>query len=407
MPSYLSSTQTSGPSRATISAASSAGDASMNLSGWNRASEALARASSRARAASCPTSPTSIPAHLTSSSGRSKARAMAASTRPSRSPIRSSPPSTLTMYLAVSGSARSSRSRRMADLRAGPDACSIAANAAATSGSVGLTSGRRFVAGLAQHIGDGDAEVGRAVVGLAERRAGHVSERGHGRGDGRPAETGRPLVGLGERPAGQEDGRDRQLGGRQLAQVVGEDRRLLGGPGRRREALGELAPATHRTMVYRAEDGAADVVPRDPDRHSGRPAPPRPGEHRRVPALVRRPGDRPAGALPGHPDAPRGDRALLRGPGRRARRAGDGGPRADDRPARRDLRLQPARRRERVRAVPHHDRRDGRVGPRLRHRGDAADARPRVRHARACTGSPCSCSSSTSARSAPIAAAGS
>ena len=29
----------------------------------------------------------------------------------------------------------------MADLRAGPDACSIAANAAATSGSVGLVSG--------------------------------------------------------------------------------------------------------------------------------------------------------------------------------------------------------------------------------------------------------------------------
>ena len=42
MPSYLSSTQTVGPSRPMISAASSAGDASMNLSGWNRASSALA-----------------------------------------------------------------------------------------------------------------------------------------------------------------------------------------------------------------------------------------------------------------------------------------------------------------------------------------------------------------------------
>ena len=37
MPSYLSSTQTVGPRRPRISAASSAGDASMNLSGWNSA----------------------------------------------------------------------------------------------------------------------------------------------------------------------------------------------------------------------------------------------------------------------------------------------------------------------------------------------------------------------------------
>ena len=41
MPSYLSSTQTSGPSRVMISAASSAGEASMNLSGWNSASDAV------------------------------------------------------------------------------------------------------------------------------------------------------------------------------------------------------------------------------------------------------------------------------------------------------------------------------------------------------------------------------
>ena len=113
----------------------------MNLSGWKRASEAVARPSSRASAASCPTSPTSMPAHLTSSSGRSKARAMPASTRPSRRPIRRSPPSTLTMYLAVVGSERSSRLRRTADFRAAPEAASISPNAAATSGRVGLVSG--------------------------------------------------------------------------------------------------------------------------------------------------------------------------------------------------------------------------------------------------------------------------
>ena len=124
-----------------ISAASSAGEASMNLSGWKSASEADARASSRARIASWPASPTSIPAHLTSSRGRSKARAIAASTRPSRSPIRRSPPRTLTTYFAVSGSERASSVLRMADLFAAPDAASIAANAAATSSSVGDVSG--------------------------------------------------------------------------------------------------------------------------------------------------------------------------------------------------------------------------------------------------------------------------
>ena len=69
------------------------------------------------------------------------------------------------------------------------------------------------------------------------------------------------------------------------------------------------------------------VVPGGADRLAGRPAPARPGEPRRVPALVRRPRDRPAGALPGDADATRGDRALLRRPGRRPRRAGDGRPR--------------------------------------------------------------------------------
>ena len=82
--------------------------------------------------------------------------------------------------------------------------------------------------------------------------------RRDGRGDGRPAETGRALVGLGERPAGQEDGGDRAARrATGSAQVVGEERGLLGRPGRRREALGELAPATHGSMVYRAGDGAA------------------------------------------------------------------------------------------------------------------------------------------------------
>ena len=107
-----------------------------------------------------------------------------------------------------------------------------------------------------------------------------------------------------------------------------------------------------------------------------------PGERRVVPQVVRRPRDRAPGALPGGADARRRDRAVLRRAGRRAGRDGDGHPRAHRRPARRDVRVQPARRRQRLGAVPHHDRREGRVGPGLRHRGDPADARPRVREAR-------------------------
>ena len=135
-------------------------------------------------------------------------------------------------------------------------------------------------------------------------------------------------------------------------------------------------------MVYRAGDGAENVVPGGDRGRDGHPAPPRPGQRGGLPALVRGPRDRPAGALPGDADAARGDRALLRGPGRRTGRPGDGRPRAGDGPAHRDVRVQPARRRERLGAVPHHDRRAGRLGARLRHRGDPADGRPRVRHAR-------------------------
>ena len=136
-------------------------------------------------------------------------------------------------------------------------------------------------------------------------------------------------------------------------------------------------------MVYGSGDAAANVVPRGPDRFPDRPAPTRPGERGVVPQVVRGPRDRPPGALPGGADARRRDRALLRGAGRGTGRAGDGDPRARRGPAGRDVRVQPARRRQRLGAVPHHDRREGCVGPGLRHGGDPADARPCVRDARA------------------------
>ena len=209
MPSYLSSTQTSGPSRVTISVASSAGEASMNLSGWNRARAALPSSSSRARPASRPTSPTSMPAHLTSSSGRSNAFAMAASTRPSRRPIRRSPPSTLTMYLAVSGSARSRSDAQDGRLAGRPGGQLDLGEGGRHLGEGRARLGRRLVAGGGQDLGHGDAQVGRPVVRLAKRGPRDLAEVGHGRRDGRPAEPRRALIRLGEGASGQEDRRDR------------------------------------------------------------------------------------------------------------------------------------------------------------------------------------------------------
>ena len=242
--------------------------------------------------------------------------------------------------------------------------------------------GRRLVAGGGQDLRHRDAQVGRSVVRLAEGGPRHLAEVGHRRRDGRPAEAGGPLIRFGEGASGQEDRRDGKLVGGDRPEVVGQDGRLLGGSGGRREALGELAPATHAGMVYRARDGAETVVPGGAGRLAGRPPATRAGEHRGVPALVRRPGDRPARAVPGDPDAARGDRALLRGAGPGHRRPRDGRPREGHRSARRDVRVQPARRRQRIRALPHHHRRVGRLGPGARHRVDPADGRSRLRDAR-------------------------
>ena len=145
--------------------------------------------------------------------------------------------------------------------------------------------GRRRVTGLAEHLGHGDTEVGRAVVRLAERGPWDADEavmvvaiadqpspaaRWSASANGRPV---RNTAAIG------------QLLGRQGPQVIGEDGRLLGGPGRRRETLGELAPATHWTMVYRARDGAENVVPGVDRGPSGHPAAAR---SRRTSAAFRR-----------------------------------------------------------------------------------------------------------------------
>ena len=141
---------------------------------------------------------------------------MAASTSPSRRPMRSSPPRTLTIDLAVCGSpARAARAGARSWPPA-PDAASIAANVAATSGSVGLGSGGGAWPCAGQDVLDRQAQVGVAVVGGAEVGAAAADDARDGVDDRGPAEAGRALVGLRERPAGQEHRGDRQLVGLRL-----------------------------------------------------------------------------------------------------------------------------------------------------------------------------------------------
>ena len=118
---------------------------------------------------------------------------------------------------------------------------------------------------------------------------------------------------------GQEDRRDRQLVGRERAEVVGQDGRLLGGPGGRRETLGELAPATH----------AADGIPCPrmvqkpwfPEALIGSRVVLRRHVPGNIAAFRRWYADPEIARLARYqatPDATRGDRALLRGPRRSA-----------------------------------------------------------------------------------------
>ena len=306
-----------------ISSASSAGEASMNLSGWNRASRRVAERGRRGRAsASRPMSPVSIPAHFTSSSGRSNAFAIAASSRPSRSPMRSSPPSTLTMYVAVSGSARASRSREDGGLaRPGRRRPRSRRTRRRPRGASGDGPAGSWPAAL-EDVGDGEAEVGVPVVGGAERRR------------GRPPATSATVVTIADQPrpvarwSASGNGRPVRKTAA-IGQLVG--RRGCGGSRRAarssrtsgswpRRARPARSSGAWRGWYTVPSHGGSDVVPGVDHRPDGRPAAARAREPDGVPALVRGPRDRPARALPGGADAARGDRALLRAPGSSARR---------------------------------------------------------------------------------------
>ena len=140
---------------------------------------------------------------------------------------------------------RASRSRRSAALAAGPRGLLDRRERGGHLRQRRRGLRRRRMAGRQEHVLHGPAEVRVAVVGRAKvlaRDRRHLTDGRHDRG---PAQARRPLVGLGERPAREEDGRDRQLVGREAAQVIGQEGGLLGRPGGRRHALGQVAPAAH------------------------------------------------------------------------------------------------------------------------------------------------------------------
>src|SRR5438874_957194 len=118
MPSYLSSTHASPPTRRMIAAASSSGDASMNCSGCINRNRADRSSPRRASNATSPRSPVSMLAQDTSESGAPNAFAIPSSTSPARSPMRRSPVRICPMYLASRGVNLSSSSRIASPVRA-------------------------------------------------------------------------------------------------------------------------------------------------------------------------------------------------------------------------------------------------------------------------------------------------
>ena len=265
---------------------------------------------------------------------------------PSRSPIRSSPERTLTMPrrgLRV-GAARAapSRSSRLGGrARRRPRSRRTPRRPRA---SVGESAGSGAWPASRQHVADRRADVGRAVVRRAEGARGRrpptratasaiVAQpmpvaRWSASGNGRPV---RNTTAIGS------------SSGVEVREVVGEERRLLGGPvvvaRRARRARSSAAWRRWYTRAARCSIGrvvpgviskAIAVVLR---RHV-------PENLRGLPALVPRPRGRPADALPGRADARRRDRALLPAARARPRLADDGASTsATTRPAHRVLRV--------------------------------------------------------------------
>ena len=246
MPSYLSSTQTSGPRRVRISAASSAGEASMNLSGWNSASSAepepvLAREHGRlADVAGEHPRPLHVverplerlrdrrleqplaqaDPQLAGQDLDDVLRRQRVGPREQRAEDRA---------LARRPRRRLDRGERVGDL----------GHASGPASGAGCSARSSSTSSTARPRSDDRSYASPSAP------AGHAREVGDGGRDRGPAEARRPLVGLGERPSGEEPRGRAELVGGKGSKVVGQQRRLLGGARGGGDPLRELAPAVH------------------------------------------------------------------------------------------------------------------------------------------------------------------
>ena len=296
-----------------ISAASSAGDASMNLSGWNSARAASPRRSSRASIAVRPDVAGQHPGPLD--------RVQRAGRTPSRPPPRAGPRGarsgarrsrTLTMPVAVRGSTTGRAARRAAAPWPPPPRRPRSPRTP-----------RRPRAASAPSPDRARARPPRAPRRPPWRR------RTSGRRPGASPPDRRPPPGAPSRPRPAQptpidrwsaSGNGRPVrntaaigssSGDRPARYVGQDRRLLGRLRGRRDPLGDLAPAAHDRDGIGCRRCSIAGGSRIISRATRRPAPARAGEPARLHALVPGSRGRPADALPGRADAGRGDRALL------------------------------------------------------------------------------------------------
>ena len=214
MPSYLSSTQTGGGRRASASASSATGEASIDLRGWKSASSALARASvarQHGGAADVPAEHAG-PLHgleLAPEGGRDAGLEVTLAQADAQ--LAGEDGRQVARRERV-GSARGARR----GWRAWPRCRAPPARASKRGGRLQereraagrWARGRRS----ARRSPDRGAEVRGAVVGGAQGARLGAGDLLRDRRDGRPAEPGPALVALGEGPAAQEDRGDREVG---------------------------------------------------------------------------------------------------------------------------------------------------------------------------------------------------
>ena len=328
-----------------ISAASSAGEASMNLSGWNRAIAASPSRSSRASdrrpadvAGEHPGPLDGVERPLERLGDRRLEEALA------------QPDPELAAEHLDDGAGRAAattrREQRLEERRPWPRRPTPPRSPRtprATSSRVGSPAGSGAWPGLGEHLADRGRDVGRAVVGAAEGvgvGAGHAQHRA---GDARPSRR------RSERWSASGNGRPVRktaaIGSSSGASEAAGSRR--GSPSSRtsssspRRARRPRSSGAWRRWYRVSADAPPALVPGSTStaplvvlrRHTR-------DNLRGLPALVPGSRGRAPDALPGRPDAPRRDRALLHDARARARHPGDGHPRPGDGPAHRVVRLQ-------------------------------------------------------------------